>query len=562
VRRRAGIVWPHAAKRITLANLTYSQLLTMNDSTNATDFEPPRQPLAQRIVEVVLIVLVFFVIAGDPPPGVNEPHYLCRLKHFWDPGWCKGDLFLESTDTQVAFIWTFGWLTRWLSLPATAWVGRAVVWTLLAWAWQRLSWRLVPRRFASVLSAALFVVLIGLAHLAGEWVVGGVEGKCFAYSFVLLALGELIDRRWNAVWFLLGTACAFHPLVGGWSGLVCSGLWLVNDRREISPVSMLPGMIAGGVVALVGVLPALVLTWNVPAETVAESARIYVFERLSHHLALLNLPRDEVFSRFIRHGVLIFALWVLTRREKALASFNALTPAVPLRSLRRIGQFAWGAVILALVGLTIELAFWNEPLLAAKLLRYYWFRLTDFAVPMAVALYAVAMLVAGFDQRRAGAVWALTALLVLLGWQLSTTARQRALNPVPPADGRVADYAGWVEACDWIALNTPPDALFLTPRSSQSFKWRAGRPEVVTRKDIPQDAPSMVEWFERMKNIFRREVNGVTEWMDSPGELGAERLRQLADQYHFDYVLANRGELLSLPIAYLNDEYVVYRVND
>ena len=43
---------------------------------------------------------------------------------FWNPEWCKGDLFLESTDTQVVFIWLFGWLTRWLSLSATAWVGR------------------------------------------------------------------------------------------------------------------------------------------------------------------------------------------------------------------------------------------------------------------------------------------------------------------------------------------------------------------------------------------------------------------------------------------------------
>ena len=80
----------------------------------------PRRPCAQcaslRLAEVLLIVLVFFIAAGDPPPHVNESHYLCRLKHFWNPDWCAGDLFLESTDTQVAFIWLFGWVTRWLSL--------------------------------------------------------------------------------------------------------------------------------------------------------------------------------------------------------------------------------------------------------------------------------------------------------------------------------------------------------------------------------------------------------------------------------------------------------------
>ena len=87
---------------------------------------------ASGCVEVLLIVLVFFVVAGDPPPHVNEPHYLCRLKHFWNPDWCAGDLFLESTDTQVVFIWTFGWVTRWLSLVGHR-LGRPRCWRGRCW---------------------------------------------------------------------------------------------------------------------------------------------------------------------------------------------------------------------------------------------------------------------------------------------------------------------------------------------------------------------------------------------------------------------------------------------
>ena len=105
----------------------------MTETITPTGFQPFRQPPIERLAEITLIVLVIFVIAGDPPPHVNEPHYLSRLKHFWNPDWCAGDQFLESKDTQVALIWTFGWVTKWLSLSATAWVGRILVWTLLAW---------------------------------------------------------------------------------------------------------------------------------------------------------------------------------------------------------------------------------------------------------------------------------------------------------------------------------------------------------------------------------------------------------------------------------------------
>ena len=120
----------------------------------------PQRPW-QQLAEVLLIVLVFFIATGDPPPNVNETHYIARIKHYWNPEWCKGDLFLESTDTQVVFIWLFGWITRFASLTATAWIGRGVAWTMIAWSWQRLSWRVVPRRFAAVLSAGQ----IGRAHV-------------------------------------------------------------------------------------------------------------------------------------------------------------------------------------------------------------------------------------------------------------------------------------------------------------------------------------------------------------------------------------------------------------
>lgn len=523
---------------------------TATDEISAT---APLQPLGQRVAEILLIVLVFFSLAGDPPPNVNEAHYLCRLKHFWNPQWCSGDLFLESQDAQFVFIWMFGWVTRWLSLTATAWLGRFVVWTLLAWAWQRLSWRLVPRPFAAVLSAALFVTFNEHLHLAGEWVVGGVEAKCFAYVFVLLALGDVVDGRWNRVWLLLGAATAFHPLVGGWSGVVCSGIWFWNDRRDVRLRSMVPGLIGGGLLSLPGILPALLLTWNEPPELVAEANRIYVFDRLPHHLAPLTLPAIEIIRRAGAHAALLgllFALVIATRR------YNRST------RLTRIAQFALGAVLLAAIGFAIELSWWSQPLVAAKLLRYYWFRLTDFAVPLAAAIYATAFIAIGLQQRRAWATWAVAAALLATGWNVANSTRQRVLSPVPPADQKLRDYNAWVEACRWAAENTPEGALFLTPRLNLSFKWRAGRPEVANRKDLPQDARSIVEWHRRIKDIYYAVIEGVEEPLDSLGILGTERVRELAIKHGADYVLMDRGQLLSLPIVYRNEEYIVYRIDD
>ena len=152
---------------------------------------------------------------------------------------------------------------------------------------------------------------------------------------------------------------------------------------------------------------------------------------------------------------------------------------------------------------------------------------------------------------------------MLVGWQISSVARLRALNPVPPADAKMRDYAAWVEACEWVAENTPPDALFLTPRLNHSFKWRTGRPEVVNRKDIPQDARSIIEWHRRIEDIYLTpKIGGIEQPLDSLGILGTERVRELAIKYGARFVLMDRSQLLSLPIAFRNEEYVVYRIED
>ncbi len=517
---------------------------------------PVRQAHLRQLGEVLLIVLVFFIATGDPAPSVNETHYIARLRHYWNPEWCKGDLFLESKDTQVVFIWLFGWLTRFLSLSATTWVGRIVTWFFLAWSWQRLSWRLVPRPLAAVLSAALFLALNYYAQMAGEWVVGGVEAKCFAYAFVLTALAEMIDRRWGLACLLLGAAIALHPIVGGWSALVCAAIWLMYGRRDQSFLSMLPGIGGGGVLAIVGIIPALSLTWHEPADIISQANQIYVFERLPHHLSILSLPSDEVTSRLLRHGVLLFALFAFgygSRRDARL---------------RPIVYFAWGAAILACIGFGIELVFLNQPPLAAKFLRYYWFRLTDFAAPMAVALLATSLIASGLQQHRRWAVPLLFAALVFIGLLLVAACEPRIIAirakepPIPPADAKVTFYPDWVEVCDWVAVNTPPNALFLTPRLNQSFKWRTGRPEVVNRKDIPQDARGIVEWDRRLKDIYYVNDNGIELTLDSIGVRGTEQVRELAKKYHAKYVLMDRSQLLSLPVAFKNDEFIVYKIEN
>ena len=163
-------------------------------------------------------------------PDVNETVYPAHMKHAWDPAWAPGDPYLQSADAHGVINGAIGWLSLFLPLPAFSWVGRILTWWLLAWSWRRLSFALVPRPWWSVISAGLFVCLQERCQMAGEWVIGGLESKGFAYVLVFLALEMLVRGRWNAMFGLLGAASAVHVLVGGWSAIAAGIAWLVSGR--------------------------------------------------------------------------------------------------------------------------------------------------------------------------------------------------------------------------------------------------------------------------------------------------------------------------------------------
>lgn len=507
--------------------------------------------------EIVLTVAIFYLSTPEPPPGVNEPHYLCRLRHAVDPSFCAGDFFLETPDAHAIFVFAFAWTTRIWTLPVVAWLGRLVCWVLLAWAWRRLCWLVVPQPLFSSLAASLWVVGIAECNFAGEWVVGGFEAKCLAYVFVLLGLRAWLLNKWNWTWIHLGLASAWHALVGGWSVLILLGIWAAVGRRDQSLRGMLPGLLTGGLISLAGLAPALALNHGAADDAQRQAAEIYVFERLPHHLAPLHKPSAWIAERAGRHSlavVLLAALlWV---RRQSLGGWSKLAsdPAA------RLAQYAAGAMVLAMIGLVIEFALFDNAGRAAPLLRYYWFRLTDVAVPLAASALWIRLLADLLAERNRMASAMLGVMLLTAGVPLGLGLVDFVQHPTSAADARLADADDWIAVCHWVRENTPEDALCLTPRGQSSFKWHAHRGEVVTYKDVPQNATSLVEWKRRLYDVFKIDGEANGRWAGNLGELGTPRIMQLAREYEFRYVVTTRGEPLALPIAAMNDTYVVYEV--
>lgn len=523
-----------------------------------------QQSAYRALIEILLIFLLFFTFAGGPAPDVNEAHYLAKAKHYWQPDWCAGDLFLESGEAHLFFYWTLGWLNLFLPLPAVAWIGRLVTWGALAWAWQRLSFAIVPRPMMSVLTAGLFLFFLERFHLAGEWVVGGVEAKGLAYVLVLLALEAMTRGRWRRVWIFLGLATSLHVLVGGWSWFAAGWAWLVCGRYRPPLRSLLPSMAAGLLLALPGLIAALSLNAGVDPAVVREADSLYVYRRLAHHLVFHRFPHDAMARHATLLGIWLAACWLSPCRM----------------SDQRLGQrplrgFVVGAVMLSAIGIAIDQSLLYRLDLAAPLLKFYWYRLADAALPVGAALALAGLVDHWWSQRPRSARWLLAVLTLLAAGHLGWSHYQRRLDFRPGADVQMLPrwphdsartrekYEDWLYVCGWIEKNTPADSVFVTPRFQQTFKWYAGRAEVCAWKDIPQDPASLVRWWRRQRALYSGAVRRGGLVMH-----GEQRLVELSRRYGGQYIVldrdfSRRGLLLPRVFPTPWDDpcsYEVYRV--
>lgn len=509
-----------------------------------------------NILEILLIVALFFLYGAYAVPDVNEAHYLEKAAHFWNPSYGAGDFFLNSPDAHGVFYWSFGWLTQFFPMEQVVWIGRFLTWTGLACGWYWMTRPVLGKWGTALFSAAIFLFLNQRCSFAGEWVVGGVEAKGFAYVFAFFGLGEILRNHWNRALFLLGFSAMFHVLVGGWLLVALGIAWLILKDYELGLkrsgrpedlekrylptfASILPGLIGAVILILPALLPALALNRGVSPDTVRNATQLYVYERLPHHL-LLSFIAQKTPEKLLAFGGLILFWNFLAARPRF--SHGEMT----FRTL------IYATLFIALCGWGINLFVTIAPDFTASLLRYYWFRLADVILPLGASILSLELVLSGaplwgwqkeswekeskngafrsesapsgrnlsreerkkarrkarllerIQERRAARVRILfLACLVFMAGSLVFTSATRFTKPMKPRSCSGASCGQtWLELCQFVRENTEKTDVFVVPYTTRTFRWFTGRPEVGVWKDVPQDAQGLMDWWQRMQDQF------------------------------------------------------------
>jgi hypothetical protein len=484
-----------------------------------------------RALHVPLLLLFVSALYGAPVPFGNEWLYLLHLRREWEPDFLLPDwTFAVNSPEHKVFNLVFGLPATVLSLPALAWCGRLLVWSLNLYALHRLATRFgIPALAASV--SLILWLSAGQSLVAGEWIFGGFEAKGVAYALLFLALDRLLERKMISAGALLGFCFSVHPAIGLWAGLALAVSLPFAGFRPLSEI--LPALAAATICALPGAIPLLPVVLG-DAGGSGEVWKYMALVKMPFHLDPFSWPRRQLLVLY----VLFLFNWLHYRR-------NRHQPAIHLLVL-----FQAAAGLFFSLGLLFR---YTESYGALKLMP---FRLFAVLVPL-LFFFALSHAYVQAGQSKVGIIAALVGVLGLsgvgnVGAGLIDRVRTNVESWATPEDDARTILR-------WMAAGTPEGSIAVLPPWQREGWYLSRRAQVASYLFHPYDR--LDEWRVRVEDQVGPVPAGAFAEQQRAMEahyfaLTPDRILALSRQYGARYLLSRPG--YPFPIAFAAGSWNLY----
>ena len=343
--------------------------------------EKPRNTFFFEFFILLSLLIFSYLLVGNMAD--NEVGKLMLAKQLISPDWLSNDWYLSQPQKyQALFQIFFGQSIYNIGFLATSIIGRVIYYSLISLGLVLIAREIKLRLLGLVSAITLFLLSYQGMAIAGEWMIGSLETKGFAYGFIFIAIWLAMKQRY--VWMVasLGLATSLHILVGGYATLTFAPwlLWKAFQTKSLNlrflrsrtKTILLCTLIYGltslfATVALINSLSGIVV---VPDSELTPTY-IYTFLRNSHHLT----PTLWAKIRFPIIGVYLSTLywcWQKIKNEKFDAHDNLTSKINGNRNRLLFLELTFFSLIPLFFGLGVSL-FDTQ----GKILQYYPFRMTS-----------------------------------------------------------------------------------------------------------------------------------------------------------------------------------------
>ncbi|KST64059.1 DUF6798 domain-containing protein [Mastigocoleus testarum] len=526
----------------------------------------------QRNILIITSLAVFtLIVISELLKGNmtnNEIGKLLLARQYVDPGWIPEDFYINQPQKyQIIFQSIFGKLSMATGFLATSIIGRMTYYLLFALGVTLLSAEIGLNFYSLLLATILFLNKQGM--IAGEWIIGELGPKGFSYAFISIALWLVIKKYYIPMAIILGLATSFHVLVGGYA-TISIALFLVlqilsrqiecPSLRKIGAIFIV--YIVFGCFSIIPIFQHFTSSSVDSIDSRFTASYIYVFLRNPHHLYPLAWS-IKMWLWLVFYISLATLICFLIHKNKF--PFNSSDLSSQQKSAcSQLSRFALVMLIPFVLGLVIF------PIdRDGKFLQYYPFRFGDAMLPMITCLLFCRALECSFPHIRVRKIFlSFCAVIVAMTYVhggFIFIGQAFALQGFPwnHPDGIRSNGKAMFA---WIKDNTPKNSVIISPPAKfNEFTWLSERATIAKFKHVPSDDATIQVWYERLNDLsgnpnkWEKVGFAVREQLnDGYANLTTRQVESLMLKYKAKYFMTASDHQLDLPIAYQDQEYIIY----
>jgi hypothetical protein len=462
-------------------------------------------------------------------PDGNEENYLQLSKQFINPHWIENAFSLnEFAGTRLVYQYICGFTLQYMSFEMLTFLGRLFI---VIWFSVSIAALLRKTTLTNVYIIFLFQALYFFKQSAfgGENLFLGFEPKHIAYGFILLALGNMLEKKYLITTICILLASWFHILVGFWFFLAYM-IFLLLDKEVTFKQIVLNGLVYG-----ILLLPFVYFLANeiiLHSTKVAHSISadwIYTIFRNPHHTAIFS-SLDYFYDN---HAIGV--LWCFIIAICTIVFF----PKYVSGQLGLMNRFV--AVISCILLFNVVLAFFDKE---GHFVKYYPFRLASIQLFL---FYIIAFyMIKEYFMKQHLFMSIAFVITVLFFTMFSALTVFKMIRFIKNRNNAFYEMAAYIKS------QTAKDAVVYYSEKAEdftlSFTREATRDRFVVYKFVPAGTNKIYEWYDRML---------VQEQVDK----NPTAIFEAKKKYKIDYMLTTDSiPLTNLHVVKSIPPYLLYQL--
>ena len=428
-----------------------------------------------------------------------------------------------------------------LGMLPTVFIGRFISYLLFSFAFIKLT-KLIKQDFIFRLVSffVLFIFFRRGMDLAGEWMIGGLDTKVFAYCFALLSLVEVVQKKYTLGWLFAGLSFSFHVLIGGYNVFCLLPVIVMQafyDKKTF--IDLFKSSFVFLFSASFGLYASYIhFLEKISPEVSKLGWTIYVEKRVTHHV----IP-DFSFKAIVLLIVFAIVVSYFIKQKNKPQKFLAI--------------YAVSSIVILVLGLVIY-GFFDT-----NYLRYYFFRFCDVMLPLISVLLLVSFI--NFNSSFNQNLWFKKAMT--LSFFVGVLAILIAVNSQVGKDFISAKTDAKTcsdrEMTNWIKNNTSKNAIFCIPPDNRFFYINAERAILVSYKNSPQAPKDIIEWYDRMKLLNKNaDFNTIDDVCKNYNNLDNHDATLILERHpEVSYFLVPNTVKLTYSLSYQTSKFSLYRAD-